>query len=262
VFTPITTRQYVPAVGEGFESPVLDLKEHPDAYKAFKNAPRVWNDFELAKDVAAFANSLGGTILVGAKQDPATGTCSKHCPFAPALATEFERVLRDALKTRCRPTPLVQCDVIPFEVDVMVAVNVWAFPGQAVAVEVLGDKERGGYGGATYVFPIRVLSHTNYLPVEQTPMLMSADVRRTAILLSTLKKGEKITAHPRIVVSEERGARAFPVTFVSVDEMKNCLTLQLAAPGPQVGLPLDDVAVWFELDGCHIWCDRHLLTMR
>jgi hypothetical protein len=263
MFTPITTRLQVPEVGRGFEGMVLDLKAHPYAYKPFKNAVQEWNEFELAKDVAAFANRLGGAILIGAEQDTATGTCSSQTPFAPALAVEFEIALRDALKL-CRPSPLVEIEVIPFDPNVMVVVNVWAFPGQVVAVEVAGDKERGGYGGTTYVFPIRALSHTNYLTPEQIPMLMIPDIRRTAILLSTLKKGDRITAHPKIVVPEERGARAFNATFVSVDEMKNCLTVEVALPtGPiEAGLPLEDVSVWFEQSTCHIRCDRHLLIMR
>jgi hypothetical protein len=261
VFTPITTQQQVPLVGRGFETPVLDLKEHPEAYKPFVQGQRVWDRFELAKDIAAFANSLGGTILVGAKQDPATGTCTAHTPFAPALSTEFERELNEAAK-RCRPLPFFHVDLIPFGGDVMIAVNVWAFPGQVIAVEVVGDKGKGGYGGTTYVFPRRVLSHNNWMPVEQIPMLMSPDVRRAAILLSTLKKGDQITVHPKLEVPEERGARATQVTFVAVEEMKNSLTLQLAAPGSQVGMPLDDVTVWFEMDGCHIRCPRHVLTMR
>jgi hypothetical protein len=261
VFTPITTRAHVPQVGQGFESPVLDLKEHPEAYKRHVNGERQWDYFELAKDVAAFANNLGGTILVGAKQNAATGTCSAHTPFATVLATEFENRVRDALK-RCRPVPMVSLDPIPFDGNVMIAVNVWAFPGQVVAVEVTGDKERGGYGGAAYVFPRRVLSHTDYLPADQTPMLMSPDARRTAILLSRLKMAETIVVHPKIVVPEERGVKAFKVQFVAVDEMKNSLTLQIGPPGPQVGVPIDDVLAWFEMDGCHIRCDRHLIIMR
>ena len=63
MFTPITTCAQVPDVGRGFESPVLDLKEYPEAYKPFFNGQRKWNDFELAKDVTACANSLGGTVL-------------------------------------------------------------------------------------------------------------------------------------------------------------------------------------------------------
>ena len=74
--------------------------------------------------------------------------------------------------------------------------------------------------------------------------------------------GDTITVHPKIVVAEERGSKAFKVQFFAVDEMKNSLTIQVASSGPKVGLPIDDVLAWFEMDGCHIRCDRHLIIMR
>ena len=261
VFTPITSRHQVPDVGQGFESPVLDLKEHPDAYKPYRNGNRVWNDFEIAKDVAAFANSIGGTILIGATQDATTGTCSAHTPFAPALATDFESVLRNALKNRCGPIPMVQLEVIPCGTDVMLAVNIWAFPGQVVAVEVTADNKRDWYGDQAYVFPIRMLSHTNYLSAEQTPMLLSPDVRRHAIMLSTLKQGDTIVVHPKTIVESDQNTRAFDVKFVGVDEMKNVLLVQMV-PSTKVGVPLDAVSVWYEGATCHVLCDRRLLILR
>ena len=250
----------VPPVGGGYETPFLDLKAHPDAYRPTVSGNRVWDYFELAKDVASFANRSGGTILVGATQDRATGTCSGHTPFAPALANDFEVVLRDAIEKRCRPRPLIQFDTLPFGADVMVAINIWAFPGQAISVEVKAHKP-DGYGGQAYVFPIRVLSHTTYLAAEQVPMLMSPDARRCAVLLSTLKAGAKIKVHPKMILDSDQHLSPFEVDFVEVDEMKNSLMVNGQVKGrPEVvGIPLDDVSVWYQGDRCHVRCDRRLV---
>jgi hypothetical protein len=174
------------------------------------------------------------------------------------LATQFEVALKDALDTRCRPRPFVQIDRLAFGADVMLAVNVWAFPGQAVAVQVRADKS-DGFGDKAYVFPVRLLSHTAYLSADQLPMLLSPDVRRAAILLSTLKPGDTICVHPKIVIQTDGATNMFQVKFVRVEEMKNCLVVSTDG-GRESGVPLDDTSVWYEGDGCHIRCDRRLIA--
>lgn len=258
MFTPITEPTQVPQVGSGYETPFFDLKAHPNAYKVTRGGKRVWDDFELAKDAAAFANASGGTLLIGATENRANGTCSGHTPFSVALATRFEVVLKNALEKRCRPRPLVECNRLPFGAKVMLAVSVWAFPGQAVAVQIKGSK-RDGYGGDSYVFPYRLLSHTTYLPVEQIPMLLTPDVRRVAILLSTLRPDTKIRVHPKMIVESDQHTHPFDMKFVRVDELRNCLIVK-DTNGRESGVPLDQTSAWYETDGCHIQCDRRLLA--
>ena len=58
LFQPLAETSRLPDVGEGYERATLDLKLKGEVKKGF----------HLAKDVAAFANHLGGTLLIGAKE--------------------------------------------------------------------------------------------------------------------------------------------------------------------------------------------------
>jgi hypothetical protein len=103
MFTPRTLATDVPSVGSGHESATIDMKGGPDAYRQLHSGVASWKSYEMAKDVAAFANAMGGTVLVGAEEDRAAGVCSAHSPFSDARATELTEAISTAIEKRCRP---------------------------------------------------------------------------------------------------------------------------------------------------------------
>lgn len=139
---------------------------------------------EHAKDMAAFANVLGGTILVGAAEK-ADSYERKLLPVASAVAAarDYEDAARDLLA----PAPMVDAVVIPFPGNgglALVAVNVDPFAGQMVGARLPGL--------AAWRFPMRTAArHTSYL--DPVHMMIHSDpkTRKVAILLGGIPVSER-----------------------------------------------------------------------
>lgn len=182
LFKPITTPQDLPPTGVRSEDHSIDAK-----LKLSTKFGSKLDNIEWAKDVAAFANTLGGTILIGADQDSAT-KCITYAPISGHDAQHAAKSYEDASRDRCRPPPLVSAAVLAKDGGYVAAVNVWAMPGQAVGVRVTQEKQTNGTGEDTYLFPVRVGSSTAYVQPSQLAMLMLPEVRRIAILLEAMGK--------------------------------------------------------------------------
>ena len=132
LFKPILVSPDLPAVGASRESGTFDFKAEQDPA----------NQRELAKDVAAFANGLGGVVLVGAVEDKKRGTLSAYKPMARLEDAEALRKAYElAVTQRCVPKPVV--DVVRIETvrpdhpaGHVVAVNV--YPSQMAPIPLLG----------------------------------------------------------------------------------------------------------------------------
>src|SRR5258708_6219854 len=113
LYQPVRTLADLREIELSTEGRSLDFKGAAD--------PAEW--WELAKDIAAFANHVGGTILVGAAEQ-ADGTAvfpGVAEPMAKDLAREYE----NAAKDKCKPRPLISIDAIQLASDkVVVAINV------------------------------------------------------------------------------------------------------------------------------------------
>ncbi|MBK9035465.1 MAG: ATP-binding protein [Myxococcales bacterium] len=68
-------------------------------------------EYEKAKDVAAFANHLGGTILIGAQEDRSSQVLTYN-PLTSKEADDSEKAIAQAINNRCRPTPLINFERI------------------------------------------------------------------------------------------------------------------------------------------------------
>jgi hypothetical protein len=156
---------------------------HEMARMEFKRDVATTDRVELAKDVAAFANSVGGTILVGAV--PNGETLAIYKPMTKEQSAKAMRDYDEAVRDLCAPKPLVETHEIPKDDGFVLAVNVWAFPGQPVGV-LVGEKSAG-----TYRFPLRSGAQTVNLAPDQLPMMMLPEVRRVAILLSQIPKEDR-----------------------------------------------------------------------
>jgi predicted HTH transcriptional regulator len=94
----------LPLRGETIERATRDLK-------GGRTTPDPTNAFELAKDVAAFANHLGGELLVGANE--VDGVVGEYEGLPLPLANTLREQYSKAVKRRCLPRPLFDFDLFP-----------------------------------------------------------------------------------------------------------------------------------------------------
>jgi hypothetical protein len=249
---PLFDPRELPEPGASREGLQLDLKATVDAK----------NGFELAKDVAAFANSAGGTILVGAHEG-ANNTLGKYAAMAESLAGTIRDAYNKAVSARCAPAPIVDPVLIPRDGGWLVAVNVWPFPGQPVGVSTR-DHSRGGVGDNGWAFPLRTGVHTIFLKPEQLPMLMVPDARRVAILLEQvpLERRQKVQVFWHDATSNGRHLQDRYLALVEVRPLENVAVfvnrnvIDEMYPTMSSGvtkalhLPLDAIrSVWSDGDG-------------
>ena len=235
-FEPFTEATPLPLVGEGYERAVLDLKGRGGVARAFHKA----------KDVAAFANHLGGTLLIGAKET--AGRVGEYEPLDEATVATMQKEFSEAVRDRCSPRPLVDFARIPFGAGFVLAVNVWPYTGQVVGVRVTADKAAEGYGDDAYVFPIRVGVDSSYLLPEQLPMFMLPEVRRAVILLNAIPKDYPVKVCVGRRIAGERHDES-EMILDEVDEIENVVSF-LPPNGSrgagQKSYPLDKVNTVFK----------------
>ncbi|HEY6476697.1 MAG TPA: ATP-binding protein [Polyangia bacterium] len=97
LFKPVVTSADLPLEGTSRESGTYDFKRTVDPAKKR----------ELAKDVAAFANAMGGVVLVGADEDRDTGTLREYAPMPEAFAESVKAAYDRAITEFCRPQPII-----------------------------------------------------------------------------------------------------------------------------------------------------------
>lgn len=152
---------------ENFDRETLSLDVKGKDLRRYKHE-------DLAEQIAAFANALGGSIIVGANEQ-AGGTYiydSMSEAEADVNRIKYEQANRDF----CSPNPLLEAVVIPRPPGFVAAINVWPFVGQAVGVRI------GAPDKAAWLFPLRVGTQTKFLRAEQLPMIMLPELRKVAIL--------------------------------------------------------------------------------
>lgn len=166
---PILDVSELVAAATEFEKHTLDFKKEVD-----RDARA-----ELAKDVAAFANHIGGTILVGVPNAGAT-TAAAYNPMTGKSVRAVQLAYEQAVDTHCNPHPSIEATPLQYARDKFVlAVNVYPFPG------VVGVRTKSG--SSEWRFPIRFATQTNYLRPLEVAMYSPA-VRNAVISLGRLAK--------------------------------------------------------------------------
>lgn len=223
----------LPAEGSPVERNRLDCKARYDDGDKRR--------FEMAKDVAAFANANGGTLLIGSVESG--GILAKHVGLTTADATQTRRDIEEAVRDLVRPTPVIDFPE-PVEIEagkVVLIVEVRPFPGQAVGVHVGGTKEEH-----PWQFPVRVGTQTVWYSPEQLVLLMDVAYRRKAQMLSQAK-GEAGSVHGL-------GGFIMKADVVEVNETENWFTVSVNQVKKPVVVPIDAVAtVWKDTSQ---WCIR------
>jgi hypothetical protein len=143
------------------------------------------NHVELAKDVAAFANHLGGCLLIGAIERESRVGEYKGIPteFADRVQTAYSQ----AVAQRCSPKPIVDFQRFPT-------------PGGDAVLAVFVEPDIGGHPigvkatekTPAYIFPLRTGKDTIYRLPDQLAMYSEPRLRRIFILMSAIPLGTQI----------------------------------------------------------------------
>jgi hypothetical protein len=246
-FRPLIPPEPLPAIGTAIEHATLDAKAKVDLTKPF----------HLAKDVASFANHLGGNLLVGVPEN--RGVLQAPVPMTRPEAAAVQNAFSKEVTSRCHPKPLIDFGLYIVGTGVVLTVVVFPYVGQAVGIKVAADSSKGGYGGDAYAFPLRVGADSSYLTPEQLSMLMLPEYRRIVIALSALNRGDRVHMHlEAAALGSPGGATWGYALFESADALTNTLILE-SDRGAQGGfpkgfsVPIDHVkTVWKAPDGWRI----------
>lgn len=182
------------------EQTILDLKMNYDLANPT-------SAFELAKDMAAFANALGGTILVGASEqnDSLKRKTGRIEAFIPNIDDQkLIKAATTAAREFCQPTITVEPEVIklteseqanvvkkPLSQDAtLVALNV--HPLVASPCAVAACDAAGARIANAYRFPLRFLEGTKWLKPEELAFHMNSHERRIYLLLAQMPCDQQI----------------------------------------------------------------------
>jgi hypothetical protein len=221
--------QDLPPEGEGYETSVLDLKATPgdvpieqiasmplDRLRALLGDPK--RRFQMAKDVAAFANHLGGAILVGLQES--SGRVGRDVPLSEDQANVIRASYSEAVRDRCLPRP--DFDPIPIRrgQGFVVAVNVQPFVGQIVGVATKSTE----FGDDAFVFPVRSGVDAVYLSPERLSMFFEPKLRRHIVLLNRIPASAVVSVY----VSGAQGGEslAFEGSLIGIDPYENAVRFE------------------------------------
>jgi hypothetical protein len=236
---PVSSANDLPPVGGGREQFDFDCKGDVNEK----------DTFELAKDVAAFANLAGGVVLIGAHEDNARGVIARYSPLDEQRANLIAIAYSNSVAQRCSPAPVVNPTILSRDAGYVVAVNTWPFPAQTVGVRISNAETFPRKKRNAWVFPLRVGRGSIDVKPEQLPMLMVPEVRRIALLLQQIEIDDRSRASV-VVFHKPPTAGALSrmdLRLDKVDVLENVLVLHGIGERPHVPvyIPLDSVrSVW------------------
>jgi hypothetical protein len=179
-------------------------------YAAGNNKP-----FEMAKDVAAFASGVGGSLVVGAVE----GTNDQEGQIVQLESIsnpgELIKTISSAVKAHCRPMPVfdaITLNVQPSEAGqilgravnatfTVVVVNVQPHPLGPVAIRVPGADGKPIDGA--FRFPNRVGEQGEYMQPERLAMVWGTHERKIAVQLSEMQRDQSRNAHNSVAIIDD-----------------------------------------------------------
>lgn len=234
-YTPIFDTRDLPSIGPLPEHLRFDMK-----MVLKKNV-----EANLANDVAAFANTAGGVILVGATEHPAnSGNLSGYEPMAFADANGLGESLKKALRL-CSPRPIAEAKPIELlpefwkdeDRKFVVAVNCDPY-----AAPPIGVAKSGQDGGEKWwAFPARRGSHTHNLRPEELATIMEPRLRRILLLLDRIPLSPPGSV--RRAMFHGRSGAVVTYDIVSIDVESSSIDI-MAIDRPYRGtIPLDAITM-------------------
>jgi len=229
----------------------MDLKERYD----------IENDatkFEIAKDMCAFANALGGTILVGAiegRDDAGRKNGRIQQLKGVEAAIKLVKLATKANSELCRPLLVFEHAEIVLDVAQQVAIIERQPSGGTITVVALnvhplvngpaGCHPFGSNGAKiadAYRFPVRTGEGTRFLVPEELSFHMNSHERRMYLLLTQVPD-----KHPIKLWDHERSLELSPASYeiLKVDGENMTLTVMNLHKHVDAEIPLMFVrAVW------------------
>ena len=272
-WTPILQANVVDRLLGAHERISLDFKETYNLIDLARDDTR----FELAKDCAAFANNVGGTVLVGVVEDRRTMRIARFSSVQDP--TRIVAAIDDALRL-CLPIPLA--DGIAVELEPadqhrilgrtdgnqnvsLVAINVPPFLNGPVGVKVRDGLRRGQTIEGAYRFPCRVVEQTRYLRPEELAMITNSDERRVALRLGQLEEDTAVTVWgraPDTVASGRPNGYACFFQRVDYGDWSLRLKSEVEPDLPVAVVPLVFVrAIWKTENAWHIAIDGDVFRL-
>ncbi len=190
--------------------------------------------FDVAKDVAAFASAMGGTILVGAHEAIVGGRRTgrigafESVPNTGALIADVSREVTQ----RCRPLPTIHPVAMTLDRDEqrralgrepttdsvdVVAINVFPLLTGPIGVR---PGPRGALDQHGYRFPIRSGEQSDYLTPERLALHMNIHDRKIGVLLHEVGVGT------RLRVFEDHNASNLRYRVAEIDDTFSILVLE------------------------------------
>jgi len=221
-------------------------------FKRFADPTRCW---EHCKDIAAFANALGGVLLIGAAEHGG----QLAYPGVRGQTADDVKTIYEGAAGLCSPAAVVDVVPIPQQAGApVVAINVDPSVDAVVAAPAR-DHDRHGRErkhDIAWVFPRRVASQTEYLQPEVLPMYMNREVRRAVVLLSRIptnkRRGLTVFYHAQRHIQNQHwdgvvqvGNMDLDLDEVRVDRNVAKFCAVIDNHGVQIRIPLLDILdVW------------------
>jgi len=229
----ITRVDQLPAPLSDIEREVMDWKA-PGQAKV--------TSFHKAKDVAAFANHLGGALIIGACEGDG-GKLAKWEGMAPtdagALATEYS----NSIGQKCDPVPSIDPIALPCPTNSSKVVLVINVPASLRLIGVKADvasHEAWKDENKAYVYPMRTGTTTRFLTASELPMFMTPQSRRNAILLHKIPKNARVKIKVALT-------RYVEYLFDSVEEERNVVIVRSTNDSvTRTSYPIDGIGSVFE----------------
>jgi len=274
---PITPQNVVAKLSGASEHAICDFKARYD----FQNDPT--KSFEIAKDVCAFANHLGGTIIVGAQEGKSErlnligAFLSLTNPTPSELVKEVDRVIRNL----CLPVPVA--DAVPIELGAnqvkeilrreasattIVAINVEPTLSGPIGCLACVEHSKACKAAGTvctctgtkvpdaWRFPIRAVEGTDLLRPDQIARRMNVNERRALLDLQPIEGEQQILVWFNSGTSFQR--EAIPCRISKLDpEIMICVLQGIHIPdAPKAEVPLVFVrAIWRSSEGWNVAID-------
>lgn len=183
-YTPIVREQDLPPAGP--HNANAQEREHLD-FKSFAERAK---GLEHAKDIAAFANSLGGTILVGVTE--AHGMIA--IPGVAGQTAEDVKDIYEHAALRCSPKARIDAVIIARAAGTpVVAVNIPPFADAVLGVPgVVSQNQNQTEAPHSWRYPVRRATQTDFLSPEQLPMYMNPATRRAFVRLSAIPADDPV----------------------------------------------------------------------
>jgi hypothetical protein len=184
------------------------------------------------------------------------GQLAKYVGLTPDEAGKVRDEYSKAVAQRCQPPPTLDFEEYDDPADAtkrIVAINVWQSLN-LVGVKIETNKDKEGWGGPAFAYPVRSGTDATFLQPVQLPMYITAQVRRIVVMLSRRIPNGATVQLIETRLDNSKIDNAY--TFNGVDEEANLVRFQTRTGTPaSLHVPLDRILTCTRgLTRRGVWC--------